>query len=170
MPELTEPALLHLVDRAEAGTLLPAEAQQLRAGIRRLTQARRKLAGDVWQLRRQREAHTAELEQLRTAIDRTSSQMDRYNASARERGETSALVNARQVLGLLSLTWPDGTYAAAAPPTEPSTPDCTCGHARSAHWRPGPDTDWQHCRNATHQPGRRAHDRCTCTKYEAVSA
>jgi hypothetical protein len=37
----TEAELLHLVDRAEAGTLLAAEAQQLRAGIRRYATAER---------------------------------------------------------------------------------------------------------------------------------
>lgn len=39
MAELTEAELLHLVDRAERGTLLPAEAQQLRAAIRRYAAA-----------------------------------------------------------------------------------------------------------------------------------
>lgn len=37
----TEAELLHLVDRAEAGTLLAEEAQQLRAAIRRFTAAER---------------------------------------------------------------------------------------------------------------------------------
>lgn len=45
MAELSEEQLLHLVDRAEAGTLLADEAVLLRAGIRSLAAARRSLGG-----------------------------------------------------------------------------------------------------------------------------
>jgi hypothetical protein len=43
--DLTEEQLLHLVDRAEGGTLLANEAVMLRAGIRSLAAARRSLGG-----------------------------------------------------------------------------------------------------------------------------
>lgn len=42
---LSEAELLHLVDRAEAGTLLADEAVLLREGIRSLAAARRSLGG-----------------------------------------------------------------------------------------------------------------------------
>lgn len=54
MPEQTEADLLHLVDRAERGTLLADEATLLRAGIRRLAAARRSLGGKEAELRRLR--------------------------------------------------------------------------------------------------------------------
>lgn len=56
MADLSEEQLLHLVDRAEAGTLLADEAVLLRAGIRSLAAARRSLGG--MQAKQQREAAT----------------------------------------------------------------------------------------------------------------
>jgi hypothetical protein len=62
VPDQTEARLLHLVDRAERGSLLAEEAVLLRAGIRDLAAARRSLGGV--QARASRLA--AELRQLRT--------------------------------------------------------------------------------------------------------
>ncbi|MEY9837416.1 hypothetical protein [Streptacidiphilus sp. EB103A] len=54
MADLSEEQLLHLVDRAETGSLLAEEAVMLRAGIRSLAAARRSLGG--MQAKQQREA------------------------------------------------------------------------------------------------------------------
>jgi hypothetical protein len=56
--DLTEEQLLHLVDRAESGSLLAAEAVALRAGIRSLAAARRSLGGV--QAKQQRERQDAD--------------------------------------------------------------------------------------------------------------
>lgn len=60
MADLSEEQLLllHLVDRAEAGTLLAAEAKQLRDGIRSLASARRHLTDLL--AKQQREEHAQE--------------------------------------------------------------------------------------------------------------
>lgn len=55
MADLSEAELLHLVDRAEAGTLLASEALLLRDGIRSLAAARRSLDGMQAALQRARE-------------------------------------------------------------------------------------------------------------------
>lgn len=47
------------------------------------------------------------------AVERTVQMMHDYNASARGRGEVFAHVKCRQVISLLSLTWPDGNNAGA---------------------------------------------------------
>lgn len=46
------------------------------------------------------------VDQLDAAVERTTAKMREYDTGA---------VNVRQVINLLSLTWPDGNYAAAAP-------------------------------------------------------
>jgi hypothetical protein len=54
----TVPDLMHLIDRAEAGSLLPDEAVRLRAGVRELAagleQARRTAGGLAAEVRRLR--------------------------------------------------------------------------------------------------------------------
>jgi hypothetical protein len=68
------------------------------------------LAGAIHKAIGEREvaqAGSAELEQLRAARARTIAQMESYSTSG------SGGVNPRQVINLLSLTWPDGNYEVA---------------------------------------------------------
>jgi hypothetical protein len=63
VPDQTEAQLLHLVDRAERGSLLAEEAVLLREGIRKLAAARRSAGGTQAKLARVQ----AELRTLRNA-------------------------------------------------------------------------------------------------------
>ena len=97
-------------ENAPANEYAQAELDTLREGLRNVGADPTNLQNLQAQLSsrtRQWKDATAELEQLRAARDRTIAQMQTYATSG------SGGVNPRQVVNLLSLTWPDGNYEAA---------------------------------------------------------
>ncbi|MDX2732846.1 hypothetical protein [Streptomyces sp. PA03-2a] len=83
--------LLHLIDRAERGSLLADEAQQLRDGIRALDAARRSAGG----LQRSLLSARAERDELRAELDRVHLRACRTAESLR----LAEAANARAALG-----------------------------------------------------------------------
>jgi len=105
-------------------------ARELQRGALDTTGPLREIAA----LRAELEAVAAERDQLCAAVDRTTKRLTRYyDAGVRD-------VNIRQVIGLLSPTWPDGNYEA--------TPD----HA-DAQTAPAAQTHPPHQVVVTHLPG-----------------
>lgn len=82
----TVPDLMHLIDRAEAGSLLPGEAVQLRAGVR-------ELAAGLEQARRTAGGLTAEVRRLRgrdgavSAVEAPGAPGPRRDAAGRSGGD-----------------------------------------------------------------------------------
>lgn len=88
---MNAPDLLQLIDRAECGSLLAEEAQQLRDGIRALDAARRSAGG----LQRSLLSARAERDQLRADLDRVQQAACRTAESLR----LAEAANARATLG-----------------------------------------------------------------------